>query len=329
MYGSIQRLVGNDFIPPSLDPKTNVESKDVVYSPQYNLSSRIYISKFNTTTEQKLPLLVYFHGGGFIFENPFSHGYHNYLNTLVSESEIIAVSVQYRRAPENPIPRAFEDSWTALKWVASHAKGNGPEKLLNTYADFQKVILSGDSAGATIAHHMGIKQGQEKLDGVNIDGISLHFPYFWGTKPVAGETTEAKKRSRVADLWRIASPDTTGSDDPLINPAADPKLSSLGCNRVLVVVAEIDLLKARGVYYVEKLKESGWKGKVEILEFKAVKNVIIDDNKVNVENCFKVEDHFSASNLWCIEQMYEWGGLVLEILHKDIAYHLHSLKGKV
>ncbi|KAJ4702821.1 Alpha/beta hydrolase-3 [Melia azedarach] len=276
--GHVKRLMGNDFVPASLDPKTNVKSKDIVYSPQYNLSCRIYFSDSNNTIKQKLPLLVYFHGGGFISFNPFSDKYHEYLNTLVSEGKIIAVSVQYRRAPENPIPGAFEDSWTALEWIASHTKGKGPEDLLNTYADFQKVILSGDSAGATIAHRMGIRQSQEKLDGFNIDGISLHFPYFWGTKPVAGETTKGPERAGVDDLWRIASPNTTGSDDPLINPVTDPKFSSLECSRVLVIVAEIDILKARGYYYIEKLKESGWKGKAEILEFKG------EDHAFNIRN---------------------------------------------
>ncbi|KAJ4721713.1 Alpha/beta hydrolase-3 [Melia azedarach] len=266
--GHVHRLFGDDFVVPSLDTKTNVESKDVVYSPQYNLSSRIYISKSDNFTKKKLPLLVYFHGGGFIIESAFSYGYHNFLNNLVSEAKIIAVSVQYRRGPENPVPCALQDSWTALKWIASHAKGKGPEDLLNSYADFQKVILSGDSSGATIAHRMGIIHGQKRLDGLNIDGISLFFPYFWGAKPIAGETTTPSKRAKVDKLWRLASPNTTGLDDPLINPVADPKLSSLGCKRVLVIVAEKDVLKARGIYYVEKLKKSGWKGKAENFEFK-------------------------------------------------------------
>ncbi|KAJ4721692.1 Alpha/beta hydrolase-3 [Melia azedarach] len=197
---------------------------------------------------------------------------------LSLEAKIIAVSVQYRRAPENPVPRAFEDSWTALKWIASHAKGKGPENLLNSYVDFHKVIFSGDSAGATIAHNMGIRQGREKLGGLTVDGIILLYPFFWGTKPIAGETTKPSKRAAVENLWRIASVNSSGLDDPLINPVADPKLSSLGCNKVLVIVAEKDLLKARGVYYAEELKKSGWKGKAEILEFKG------EDHAFNLVN---------------------------------------------
>lgn len=222
--GHVHRLVGEEIIPASLDPTTHVDSKDIIYSSEHNLSARIYFPN-NTNRNQKLPLVVYFHGGAFIFENAFSLTYHTYMNTLVSQAKIIAVSVDYRRAPEDPVPAAHEDSWTALKWVASHANGRGPEDWLKTYADFQKVILSGDSAGGNIAHHMGIRQGQEKLEGINIDGICLLFPYFWGSAPIPGEPYAPEYWTTIIDeLWRIARPDTSGLDDPIINPVADPKL---------------------------------------------------------------------------------------------------------
>ncbi|GAY60156.1 hypothetical protein CUMW_199820 [Citrus unshiu] len=154
--GKVERLRGTDIVPPSLDPKTNVDSKDVVYSPENNLSARLYLPK-NTNQNQKLPLLVYFHGGGFCIETAFSPTYHNYLNDLVSEANIIAVSVDYRRAPEHPLPIAYEDSWDAVKWLASHVDGNVPKDWLNRNADFERVFYSGNSAGANIAHHMAIR----------------------------------------------------------------------------------------------------------------------------------------------------------------------------
>lgn len=108
--------------------------------------------------------MVYFHGGGFCVHTAFSSTYNNYLNNLVSEANIIAVSVDYRRAPKNPVPCAHDDSWTAIKWVASHVDGDGPEDWLNHYADFQRVFFAGDSSGANIAHHMGVRHCQEILD---------------------------------------------------------------------------------------------------------------------------------------------------------------------
>ena len=86
-----------------LIPKSNVLSKDVVYAQEENLSSRLFLPT-SVDASKKLPLLLYYHGGGFCIETPFSLTYHSYLKTLVAEAEIIAVSVDYRRTPEHPIP---------------------------------------------------------------------------------------------------------------------------------------------------------------------------------------------------------------------------------
>ncbi|KAE8686470.1 putative Carboxyesterase 13 [Hibiscus syriacus] len=128
--GRIERFLGTQIVLPAIDPKTNVESKDIVYSQEISKSVRTYIPP---NAAGKLPLLVYFHGGAFCIE-------------------------------------------------------------------------------------------------------TAYFP--------------------------------TGSDDQCINPIDDPSFGSLGCNRVLVCVAEKDILKHRGVYYCEKLKQSGWGGEVELMEAK-------------------------------------------------------------
>ncbi|XVE93341.1 hypothetical protein REPUB_Repub01dG0183400 [Reevesia pubescens] len=263
--GRVERLLGTQVVPPGLDPKTNVESKDLVYSQETGQSIRLYIPK-NVISAQKLPLLVYFHGGAFCVETAFSPTYHNYINSLVAEANIVVLSVDYRRAPEHPIPIAYDDSWDALKWVASHYGGNGSEDWLSCYADFDKVYFSGDSAGANIAHHIAIKIGQEKLDGINLVGIILVHPYFWGKEPVGNEIKDPIVRAQIDGFWRLASPTTSGSDDPWINPIDNQNLASLGCARVLVCVAEKDMLRHRGCYYCEKLKKSGWRGEVEMME---------------------------------------------------------------
>lgn len=91
--------------------------------------------------------------------------------------------------------------------------GKGNEYWLNSYVDFDKVFLMGDSA----------------------------------------------------------RPNTSGTDDPLINPVVEySKLRSLGCNRLMVVLPAKDILKHRGRDYAEKLEESGWKGEAEVYEIKGV-----------------------------------------------------------
>ncbi|XP_054787345.1 probable carboxylesterase 12 [Prosopis cineraria] len=266
--GRVERLIGTDFAAPSPDdPNTGVRSHDVVISQEVPISARLFAPKI-IGPGHKLPLLVYFHGGGFVIETPFTAQYHNYLNSVVSAANVVAVSVDYRRAPEHPVPAAFDDSWTSLKWVASHSSGNGSQELLNRHVDFEKVFFAGDSAGATIAHHMAIRVGAEGLPGVNLEGIILVHPFFWGVEPIGSEKTGARERSFADNLWRFVCPRTEGSDDPIMNPAKDPKVGSLGCRKILVCVAEKDALKERGWYYKEAVEKSGWKGMVEVMEAK-------------------------------------------------------------
>nr|ACJ84504.1 unknown [Medicago truncatula]AFK47691.1 unknown [Medicago truncatula] len=264
--GRVENLIGEEFLPPSLDQATNVESKDVVISEEHNISARLFIPKTNHPPIQKLPVFVYFHGGGFCIETPFSPCYHNYLNSVTSLANVIGVSVHYRRAPEYPVPIAHEDSWLALKWVASHVGGNGSDEWLNQYADFEKVFLGGDSAGANISHYLGIRVGKENLDGVKLEGSVYIHPYFWGVDLIGSESNMAEFVKKIHNLWRFSCPTTTGSDDPLINPANDPDLGKLGCKRLLVCVAGKDILRDRGLYYKELLEKSGWGDVVEVVE---------------------------------------------------------------
>ncbi|KAB2636407.1 CXE carboxylesterase [Pyrus ussuriensis x Pyrus communis] len=102
--------------------------------------------------------------------NPSAIQRHCHLPTtsnIFSEANVVAVSVEYRLAPEHPIPAAYDNSWAALKWVASHFDGKRKggeeedEDWITSYADSQRVFFAGDSAGANIAHHMGLKLGSE------------------------------------------------------------------------------------------------------------------------------------------------------------------------
>lgn len=251
--GRVERFFGIDRVPPSTNPNSPVSSKDVIISPESAVSARLF-KPTAVDPNRRLPLLVYFHGGAYCFGSPFCAEYHNHLTYLVAEANVIAISVDYRLAPEYPTPIAFEDSWAALKWVASHRNGQGPEDWINENADLQRVFVSGDSAGANIAHNTAMKAGEEELVGVKLIGACLVHPDF------------ASKEGHVPKAWFFACPDTSGSSDPRINPAVDSRLVKIGCRRVLVCIAEKDGLKERGLFYYETLKKSGWSGVVQILE---------------------------------------------------------------
>ncbi|XP_057965579.1 probable carboxylesterase 5 [Malania oleifera] len=279
--GRLERLQGTDTVPPSpLDFKTNVQSKDVVVSPQIPLSARLYLP--HNPIPHKLPLLIYFHGGGFCIESAASPLYHNYLNALAAKSKAVVVSVDYRLVPEHPLPCAYDDSWASLQWVASHANRSGPEPWLNDYADFGRVFLAGDSAGGNIAHRMAVQVGCERPDGIRIRGIVLVHPYFLGME-AAGD--EDGRRAKAGELWRFVCPGTSGSDDPRINPATDGDVGRMGGEKVLVCVAEKDFLREVGRYYAEVVGRSGWRGTVEVAE---------EEGEDHVFHLFKPESEKAA-----------------------------------
>ncbi|EEF30975.1 2-hydroxyisoflavanone dehydratase [Ricinus communis] len=253
--GRIDMFLKNwETIPPSDDPVTGVQSKDVAISKQPPVSARIFLPKLQNlnNNNNKLPVLFYIHGGGFSMLSAFSPHYHNYCSSLAAEASVIVVSVEYGLFPTRPIPACYDDSWVGLQWVASHVHGNGPEKWLNDHADFEKVFIGGDSAGGNITHTLAFRVGTIGLpNGVKVVGAFLVHPYFGG--------------SEDDEMWMYMCPDNKGLDDPRMNPPVED-IAKLGCEKVLVFVAEKDHLNGPGKNYFDKLKKSGWKGSFEFVE---------------------------------------------------------------
>ncbi|KAK9073348.1 hypothetical protein SSX86_007672 [Deinandra increscens subsp. villosa] len=297
--GTIERLVGVDVIPPTSDPLTGIISKDVIISPETALSARIFRPPL-TTTHQKLPLVIYFHGGAFLIASPAEPMYHHSVTTLVSESRAIALSVNYRLAPEHPLPTAFDDSFAALRWVSSHGPGgSGSEEWIKQNVDFDRIFLAGDSAGATIAHHLAIRVGSKPRDVTfKIAGAILINPYFWGKDPIGSEKTDPVRKAMVDKWWEFVCPSDSdhGLDHPLINPLVDgaPDLSYLVCGRVIITVSEMDILRDRGWAYYEAIVKSKWNGKAEMLEVKGEDHVfhIFDPNGEKAIKMMKKLGHF-------------------------------------
>ncbi|PSS17587.1 Carboxylesterase 12 [Actinidia chinensis var. chinensis] len=259
--GDCDAAKGGPYLPLQI-PKPEVNYKDVTIVD--GVCARLYVP-ISATPNQKLPLVVYFHGGAFTMFSAFLPPYDDYLYSLSTKANVVALSVEYRRPLTYPIPIPFDDSWAAVKWVASHSAGRGPEELVNNHVDFTRVFLQGDSAGGTIAHNIALRAGLEKPEGLNIAGLALMHPYFWGSKPISTRETRNETESALAaSVWFVAG--GSNIDDPRVNPLEDPNLSSLGCNKVLVVIAEQDIFRDRGFYYYDALGKSGWKGKAEVME---------------------------------------------------------------
>src|SRR5262245_24715592 len=88
-----------------------------------------------------LPVLMFFHGGGFVICDLDSHC--RQCRSLANQSGCVVVSVDYRLAPEHKFPAAPDDAYAATQYVAEHADEFG--------IDPKRIAVGGDSAGANLA----------------------------------------------------------------------------------------------------------------------------------------------------------------------------------
>jgi acetyl esterase len=113
-----------------------VEDLQVPVRDGSRIPARLYAA-----TAGSLPVLVYFHGGGFTIGSIASHD--TLCRTLAQRAGCAVVSVGYRLAPEHRFPVAVDDAWDALQWLAASGHALG--------LDASRLAVGGDSAGGTLA----------------------------------------------------------------------------------------------------------------------------------------------------------------------------------
>ncbi|KAJ1291155.1 hypothetical protein BS78_02G296300 [Paspalum vaginatum] len=258
----VERLVPDTFVPASEAPwalAAGVAIRDVVMDPATGMSARLFLSTGAVSAGRRLPLVVYFHGGAFCTGSAFSKVFHRYAASMSARAGALVVSVDYRLAPEHP--------WVALRWTASRS-----DPWLACHADPRSMFLAGESAGANIAHGMVARLVTDGGGGIDIGGIVLLHPFFWGPERLLSETDRAHDGSlfspkSVDTLWAFLTAGAAGNEEPRINPAAD-QVASLPCRRALVAVATKDLLRDRGRRYAAWLRHGESCRKVTLLESK-------------------------------------------------------------
>ncbi|XP_044491420.1 gibberellin receptor GID1B-like isoform X2 [Mangifera indica] len=208
------------------------------------------------STSEIVPVIVFFHGGSFTHSSANSAIYDTFCRRLVSTCHAVVVSVNYRRSPEYRCPCAYDDGWTALKWVTSRTwlKSGKDSKVY--------VYLAGDSSGGNIAHHVAVRAAEAEPKIEVLGNILLH-PMFGGEKRTASENKlDGKYFVTIQDrnwYWRAFLPEGEDRDHPACNPFGPrgKSLEGLKFPKSLVVVAGFDLLQDWQLAYVEGLKEAG------------------------------------------------------------------------
>ncbi len=133
------RMPPIDMLPGAMGPITpiaHVEDRTVP-TPAGLVPVRIYAPRRDAI----LPLVLFFHGGGFVAGSVDSHD--ELARQLALAADCVVVSVGYRLAPQHPYPAALHDCLAALDWAAAHAAEIG--------ADAARLAVAGDSAGGNLA----------------------------------------------------------------------------------------------------------------------------------------------------------------------------------
>ncbi|KAK4785453.1 hypothetical protein SAY86_002142 [Trapa natans] len=283
------------FVSPSLPLGTGVESQDAVIDRFTNVWARLYAPtcqvEYKAKITAKLPLVVYFHGGGFCVGSPAWSCYHEFLARLTLEANICVVSVNYRLAPENPLPAAYEDGFKALKWLKQQAllpcNSLWPtgRRGWTRQCDFSRVFLAGDSAGANIAHNLAARLASNNsfeamsLRPLELKGTILLQPFFGGEERTESEKSLVQPSRSALSLdasdtyWRLALPSGANRDHPWCNPATaynhgpQGRLEDLMLPPTMVCISEKDILRDRNLQFCRAMAAAG----------KVVEDVVYED----------------------------------------------------
>ena len=194
-----------------------------------------------------LPVIVYFHGGGFVLGG--LNGHDGVCRRLAVENKALVVSVDYRLAPEHKFPAAVEDSYDATCWVADHLAE------LGTSSD--RLIVAGDSAGGNLAAVVSLMA--RDLNGPRISFQILIYPAVelsenFPSKQLYTDTPVLDAESMIffRDMYVNQPADCL---DPHVSPLLADHLTELP--PALVLTAEYDPLRDEGKAYADRLRQSG------------------------------------------------------------------------
>jgi len=214
--------------------------------PVQPIKVRIYTPQANQE-QASLPVLVWYHGGGFVIGDLDSHD--SACRALANQSECLVVAVDYRLAPEHKFPGAVEDCEAALHWVAAHATELG--------GDPGRIAVGGDSAGGNLAAVVALL-AREK-GGPKLCFQLLIYPCVAPEPETSShhQFAEGYLLTRKTITWFFKQYLRSSKDtlDPRYAPLEEKDLSSLPPS--LVIVAGFDPLRDEGVDYAKALIDAG------------------------------------------------------------------------
>lgn len=210
-------------------------------------AGELCIRVYRPEGEGPFPVLVYFHGGGWVKGNLDSND--NLSRELTNESGMIVVAVDYRKPPEEPFPAALEDCYLATEWVSEYAN------YLD--GDPSRIAVGGESAGGNLAAAVSLLARER--NGPEIGHQLLLYPVLdrdftrasYQEVGDKGLLTEESMRW----YWNLYLESDIQAKNPYAAPCQARDLSDLPA--ATVVTAGWDPLHDEGVDYAERLEDAG------------------------------------------------------------------------
>ncbi|KAK7364215.1 hypothetical protein VNO80_12713 [Phaseolus coccineus] len=244
--------------PPNSTVVNGVYSSDVTVDPSRNLWFRLFIpSTSSAISAASLPVLIYFHGGGFTFFSAASTVFDVVCRLYCRSLNAVVVSVEYRLAPEHRYPSQYDDGHDVLKFLDQNVT------VLPNIADVSKCFLAGDSAGANLAHHVAVRVCKEKLQTLKVIGMVSVQPFFGGEERTGSEMRLNRALvvsvERTDWLWKVLLPNGSDRDHEAVNVSGPNAvdISGLDYPNTIVFMGGFDPLRDWQRKYYEWLCKSG------------------------------------------------------------------------
>lgn len=193
------------------------------------------------------PIFIYLHGGGWVLGD--LETVDSLCRSIANKAKCIVVSVDYRLAPEHRFPTAFEDCYTASRWIAVHAKEwNG---------DPERIAIGGDSAGGNLAAAVTLKAKHEKEPIFNAQVLVYPVTDLTFTTSSYEENEEGYFLTHESMMWfrNHYLPNKEDWSNVYAAPLLAEDFSELP--PTLVITAEYDPLRDEGLAYADKLEKAG------------------------------------------------------------------------
>ena len=223
---------------------------DIGSGDGHSIPVRLYIPESAARSDESVPVLLYFHGGGFIMGSIEDHD--PLCARLADELGAIVAAVEYRLAPEYPFPACIEDAVSAAEWVYSNIREYG--------GDPDRMMAGGDSSGANISAALALLAGEGKAPRLS---YLILFYGIYGCIDIAesesgrlyGNGRYVLPLDAMSKMMELYIPDDADENDIRLYPGKAADLSCMPPS--IIVTAEFDPLRDDGEEFARRLEESG------------------------------------------------------------------------